>query len=169
MKNIILIGMPGCGKSTLGKKLAARLGVKFYDADDVLEEREARTIKSFFAESEDAFRDAETRTLRYMAHSLKGVVIATGGGAVKRGINMELIGENGVIIFIERAPEKILSCIGGDARPLLAQDKQRIFNLYNERIDLYKKYGQYIIDNNQSEADALTALYEIATKVGDVE
>ena len=77
MKNIVLIGMPGCGKSTFGKRLARRLGCKFYDADDVLEQREQRTIKDFFAESEDAFRAAETRTLAYLAE-LEGAVIATG-------------------------------------------------------------------------------------------
>ena len=67
MKNIVLIGMPGCGKSTFGKRLAKRLGCRFYDADEVLEQREQRTIKDFFAESEDAFRAAETRTLAYLA------------------------------------------------------------------------------------------------------
>jgi len=166
MKNIVLIGMPGCGKSTLGKKLAAKFCIDFYDADEVLEAREARTIKSFFAESEDAFRQAETRTLKHMAHTLNGTVIATGGGAVKRSINMELMSENGIMVFIDRAPEKILSCIGGDSRPLLAEDKQRIFNLYNERIDLYKKYGQYVVNNNNTESEALEALCEIVTKVG---
>lgn len=59
MKNIVLIGMPGCGKSTFGKRMAKRLQLPFYDADSVLEEREQRTIKSFFAESEEAFREAK--------------------------------------------------------------------------------------------------------------
>ena len=129
MKNIVLIGMPGCGKSTFGKRLARRLGRKFYDADDVLEEREQRTIKDFFAESEDAFRAAETRTLAYLAE-LEDAVIATGGGAVKRAENMELMKRNGVVIFLDRKPEQILGNIEGDARPLLAEDKQRIFKLY---------------------------------------
>ena len=101
MKNIVLIGMPGCGKSTFGKRLARRLGYKFYDADDVLEEREQRTIKDFFAESEDAFRAAETRTLAFLAE-LEGVVIATGGGAVKRSENMELMKRNGAVVFLDR-------------------------------------------------------------------
>lgn len=164
MKNIVLIGMPGCGKSTLGKKAALKLGLPFYDADEVLEEREQRTIKNFFAESENAFRDAETRTLKHMAETLHGCVIATGGGAVKREINMELMGENGIIVFIDREPQKILSCIGGDARPLLAADKQRIFNLYNERISLYRKYGEEVVDNNVTEDEALEALCKIAMK-----
>lgn len=95
MKNIVLIGMPGCGKSTFGKRMAKRLQLPFYDADTVLEEREQRTIKAFFAESEDAFRAAETRTLAYLAEC-DGAVIATGGGAVKRAENMELLKRGGV-------------------------------------------------------------------------
>ena len=67
MKNIILIGMPGSGKSTLGRLLAQQLGYGFYDADQVLEEREGRTIKELFAVSEDCFRDAETRTALHLA------------------------------------------------------------------------------------------------------
>lgn len=157
MKNIVLIGMPGCGKSTFGKRLAKKLGRKFYDADEVLEEREQRTIKDFFAESEDAFRAAETRTLAYLA-TLEGVVIATGGGAVKRAENMELMKRDGVVVFLDRKPEQILGNIEGDARPLLAADKQRIFKLYEERIDLYRKYADKIITNSGDFGKTLAAL-----------
>ena len=157
MKNIVLIGMPGCGKSTFGKRLARRLSRKFYDADDVLEEREQRTIKDFFAESEDAFRAAETRTLAYLAE-LEDAVIATGGGAVKRAENMELMKRNGVVIFLDRKPEQILGNIEGDARPLLAEDKQRIFKLYEERIDLYRRYADKIITNSGDFGRTLVAL-----------
>lgn len=161
MKNIVLIGMPGCGKTTFGKKLAKKLGVSFYDADEVLEAREQRTIKSFFAESEDAFRTAETRTLRYLA-DLNGAVIATGGGAVKRAENMELAKRGGVVVFIDRRPENILGCIAGDARPLLAADKQRIFTLYEERIALYRKYADYTVENNGDFGSVLQGLQKIA-------
>lgn len=157
MKNIVLIGMPGCGKSTFGKRLAKKLGRKFYDADEILEEREQRTIKDFFAESEDAFRAAETRTLAYLA-TLEGVVIATGGGAVKRAENMELMKRDGVVVFLDRKPEQILGNIEGDARPLLAADKQRIFKLYEERIDLYRKYADKIITNSSDFGRTLAAL-----------
>ena len=159
MKNIVLIGMPGCGKSTLGRKLARSLERDFYDADAVLEQREQRSIKSFFAESENAFREAETRTLAYLA-GLQDVVIATGGGAVKRAVNMELLKQNGNIIFIDRKPEEILGDIEGDDRPLLAADKQRIFQLYAERIALYKKYAEKTIENNGTLAAALAQLQE---------
>lgn len=157
MKNIVLIGMPGCGKSTFGKRLARRLGRKFYDADEVLEQREQRTIKDFFAESEDAFRAAETRTLAYLAE-LEDAVIATGGGAVKRAENMELMKRRGVVVFLDRKPEQILGNIEGDARPLLAADKQRIFKLYEERIDLYRKYADRIITNSGDFGRTLAAL-----------
>lgn len=157
MKNIVLIGMPGCGKSTFGKRLAKRLGRKFYDADEVLEQREQRTIKDFFAESEDAFRAAETRTLAFLAE-LEDAVIATGGGAVKRSENMELMKHKGVVVFLDRKPEQILGNIEGDARPLLAADKQRIFKLYEERIDLYRKYADKIITNSGDFGRTLVAL-----------
>lgn len=166
MKNIVLIGMPGCGKSTFGKRLAKKMGRSFYDADTVLEEREARTIKDFFAESEDAFRAAETRTLAYLAE-LEGVVIATGGGAVKRAENMELMKRNGVVVFLDRKPEQILGNIEGDARPLLATDKQRIFKLYEERIDLYRKYADKIITNSGDFGRTLAALESYAKQIAD--
>ena len=166
MKNIVLIGMPGCGKSTFGKRLARRLGYKFYDADDVLEEREQRTIKDFFAESEDAFRAAETRTLAFLAE-LEGAIIATGGGAVKRAENMELMKRKGVVVFLDRKPEQILGNIEGDARPLLVADKQRIFNLYEERIELYRKYADKIITNTGEFGKTLAALEGYAKEIAE--
>ena len=164
MKNIVLIGMPGCGKSTFGKRMAKRFQLPFYDADAVLEEREQRTIKAFFAESEEAFRAAETRTLAYLAEC-DGAVIATGGGAVKRAENMELLKRGGVVIFIDRKPENIIDCIAGDARPLLAADKQKLYTLYNERIALYRQYADYTIDNNGDFGRVLHELLNIAAKL----
>ena len=149
MKNIILIGMPGCGKTTFGKKLAEEMHREFYDADEVLVMREHRSIADFFAESEEAFRAAETKTLQYLAE-MEGVIIATGGGAVTRPENMELLSENGVIVFIDRKPENIYITINDVVRPLLNDDKLRLFKLYEERIELYKKYATYIIGNNGS-------------------
>ena len=164
MKNIVLIGMPGCGKSTFGKVLAKELGLNFYDADDALEQREKRTIKDFFAESEDAFREAETRTLKYLS-SLNNAVIATGGGCVKRQQNIQLLKQSGNIIFLHRLPENIISCISGDSRPLLAQDKKRIFQLYEERRELYYKYADYIAENNGDFTETLQQLKQYAKEI----
>ena len=78
-QNIIIIGMPGCGKSTFGKALARKLGRPFYDADDVIVRQEGKTIPELFAISEDCFRDAEVRASRFLADK-KGIVVACGGG-----------------------------------------------------------------------------------------
>ena len=164
MKNIVLIGMPGCGKSTFGKRLAKKIALPFYDADAVLEEREQRTIKDFFAESEDAFRAAETRTLAYLAQ-LQGAVIATGGGAVKRRENMALVKREGVVVFLDRKPENILACLAGDERPLLAADKKRIYTLYDERIALYRQYADYTVENNGDFGSVMRGLLEIVQEV----
>ena len=142
------------------------MGCKFYDADDVLEQREQRTIKDFFAESEDTFRAAETRTLAYLAE-LEGAVIATGGGAVKRAENMELMKRKGVVVFLDRKTEQILGNIEGDARPLLAADKQRIFKLYEERIELYRQYADKIITNTGDFGRTLAALESYAKQISE--
>ena len=164
MKNIVIIGMPGSGKSTLGRLLAQKRGLAFFDADDVLEEREARSIKSFFAESEEAFRAAETRTLAYLAH-MENAVIATGGGAVKKEENIRLLKKSGRIIFIDRLPENIIGIIAGDVRPLLAADKKRIFALYDERIDLYRKYADFVVPNNDDMQAAMALLERYAKEI----
>ena len=75
MKNIVLIGMPGCGKTTLGKLLAAKLKMEFYDADDVLEQREPYSIKEFFARGEEVFREAEQRTAEFLACKENCVIV----------------------------------------------------------------------------------------------
>lgn len=156
-KNIVLIGMPGSGKTTFGKKLAEILKRDFYDADEVLVAREKHTIKELFAEGEKCFRDAETRTLRELS-KLDGVVIATGGGAVLRPENMEMLKENGVVIFINRSPDKIYHCINDNYRPLLADDKMKIYNLYAERKDLYQRYANYIVPNNGDSEETIHKL-----------
>lgn len=163
MKNIVLIGMPGCGKSTLGKLLAVELGRPFYDADTVLEEREGQTIRDLFAVSEDCFREAETRTVRYLA-GLEGCVIAAGGGVVKRAENLAALKAGSMIIFIDRQPENIVLDIDIADRPLLQAGRQRIFDLYNERVALYRRHQEHTIDNNETPAAALAALVELARR-----
>ncbi|MDO5379907.1 shikimate kinase [uncultured Phascolarctobacterium sp.] len=163
MKNIILIGMPGCGKSTLGKLLAQQLQRPFYDADSVLEEREGRSIKELFAVSEECFRDAETRTVKYLS-GLDGCVIAAGGGVVKRAENIEIFKTSGMIVFLDRLPEKIVQDVDTASRPLLAAGRQRIFDLYAERIELYRRYHDHSVDNNGEREAALQALLELVRR-----
>ncbi len=161
MKNIVLIGMPGSGKTTLGKMLALRLGADFYDADDVLEAREPYTIKEFFAQGEDVFREAEQRTAEYLAQK-NGCVIAAGGGVVKRDGSMQAYQKTSCIVFIDRPPEDIVSDVEIKTRPLLAAGTQRVFELYNERLALYKKYAAYTVQNVNGVEAALQQLLRIA-------
>jgi shikimate kinase len=146
MKNIVIIGMPGSGKTTFGSALAKRLGREFIDADTYIEEREAKTIPELFAISEDCFRDAETRSMQELS-AKDGVVIASGGGVVKRPINIEIMKKNGVVVFIDRSPDDIVSDVVISTRPLLADGKQKVYDLYNERIEKYKAAADIHLKN----------------------
>lgn len=149
MRNIILIGMPGSGKSTFGKMLAQKLGRKFVDADTYLEEKEGKTIKELFTVSEDCFRDAEERTIQDLAQK-EGLVIATGGGVVKRERNITHLKKSGIILFIDRKPEDIVTDVEVGTRPLLAEGTKKVFDLYNERIALYRKSADVAVENKGS-------------------
>ncbi|MDD3396886.1 MAG: shikimate kinase [Acidaminococcaceae bacterium] len=145
--NIILIGMPGCGKTMVGTALAQQLQREFYDADIVLEEREGKTIPELFAISEEAFRQAETRTLRYLA-TKENAIIATGGGAVTRPINMTLLGATGKSFYLNRELADIIADVDTTTRPLLQEGKQKMYRLYEERKQLYEHYADYQVGQN---------------------
>lgn len=165
MKNIVLIGMPGCGKTTIGKLLAEKLNKKFCDADEMLEAWEGKSIKALFALGEELFRDAETRTIKRLSAE-KGLVIATGGGVVKRPENMAMLGSSGIIVFIDRSPELICADVDVESRPLLAEGRQRIFELYKERLELYQKYSDFAVAN---EGQVETVVTEIINELRKVE
>ncbi|MGL5206313.1 MAG: shikimate kinase [Acidaminococcaceae bacterium] len=164
MKNIVLVGMPGSGKTTIGKILAAKLGRVFCDADHLLEEWEGRTIKELFAVSEEKFREAETRTIKKLINA-SNQVIATGGGVVKKAENMELLNAGGIIFFIDRSPELICADVDVTSRPLLAAGRERIFTLYKERLVLYQKYKHFAISNNGEPEAAVLEILNILKKV----
>lgn len=148
-QNIIIIGMPGSGKTTFGKALAKRLNRPFYDADDVIVEREGKTIPELFAISEDCFRDAEVRASQYLADK-QGIVVACGGGVVKRPENMDIFKKTGTVFFLDRSPDDIVTDVDVSTRPLLKDGKQKVYDLYDERINLYRGDGDYRIANNKS-------------------
>lgn len=147
-ENIIIIGMPGSGKTTFGKALAQRLDRPFYDADDVIVEQEGKTIPELFAVSEDCFRDAEVRASQFLAHK-SGIVVACGGGVVKRSENMDIFKKTGTVFFLDRSPDDIVSDVDVSTRPLLKDGKQKVYDLYDERIALYRNAADYCIPNNK--------------------
>lgn len=155
MKNIILIGMPGSGKTTVGSLLSKELGIPFIDADAYLEETLHTTIKELFAISEDAFRNAEEKVIQELSQK-ENIIIATGGGVVKRKRNIEHLSQSGVIYFLDRSPKEITTDVNIKTRPLLKEGKEKVYTLYEERIDLYREAAHHIVPNHES-LDAVVA------------
>ena len=148
-EKILLIGMPGCGKSTIGKVLANKLNYKFVDMDEYIEKMEGKSVSEIFKNGEDYFRNIETDACRNLSKENK-IVIASGGGVVKKKVNMELFKDNFTIVFIDRPLDNIFGDVEVEKRPLLANGKEVLYKLYNERYELYNLYCDYKIVNNKS-------------------
>ena len=150
MKNIVLIGMPGCGKTTLGKLIAKRLGADFFDADEETEKNSKMKISEIFSKlGEAAFRDLEHKTLCILSNK-QGSVISTGGGCVERKDNITRLRKNGIIVFIDRSVSDILSDINSENRPLLKGNVSALRQLYERRFPLYKEFCDIHIKNTDS-------------------
>ena len=155
MENTILIGMPGCGKSTIGKRLAMHLNKQFYDTDTEIIKRAGISIPEIFDQyGEAGFRNIETEVLRDLGKR-SGLVIATGGGCVTRTENYDLLHQNGTIIWIQRE----LYALPTDGRPLSRWDKMEA--MYEVRKPLYASFCDYIIENNSDMDEVLSNLIVI--------
>ena len=159
MENIILVGMPGCGKSTLGQLLAQQLGKAFVDADQELVRTYGTDIPTIFeTEGEAGFRIKETAVLETLGKQA-GLVIATGGGCVTRSANYPLLHQNGTIFWLRRDLEKLPS----EGRPLSQIIKME--DMYRIRKPLYGSFSDYCIDNNRQPeltAAEIAAIWESA-------
>lgn len=135
--NIYLTGMPGSGKSTIAKLLAQSVGYEALDLDAEIEKSAGCTISQIFnLQGEEPFRDIESRAVTDAAKR-DGLVVATGGGCILRMENVERMKESGLIVFIDRPLENILTDIETGHRPLLKDGKQKLLDLYDARIGLY--------------------------------
>lgn len=154
MKNIILIGMPGCGKSTVGKHLA-KLGSRiFIDTDTMIENRTGKKISELFSEyGEDGFRKIESEVFKE-AVKTKNAIIATGGGIVTVPSNYD-IATCGIIVFVDRPLDNISSDIKTDKRPLLKNSPKKLSELYDKRFDEYMRWADIHIINDKSLSDAI--------------
>ena len=152
MENLILIGMPGSGKTTVGQALAKRLGKEFRDADAVLEETTGRRIEDIIrTDGEAVFRDMETKTLADLGKE-SGLVIATGGGCVTREENYPLLHRNGVIIRLIRDTDKLPT----HGRPL--SQAGPLSEMRKRREPMYCRFADDTVDNNGSLEDTLTQI-----------
>ncbi len=155
-ENRVLIGMPGCGKSTVGAALAARLGRPFVDSDLELEKGLGMPCGDYItAHGEEAFRARETEVLARLGME-SGLVIATGGGCVTRPENYPLLRQNGTIIFLDRE----LSKLAREGRPL--SQRGSLEDLYAVRLPLYRSFADLIIPNTGEDPDAAARTVEEA-------
>lgn len=143
--NIILIGMPSAGKTTIGKMLAQRMNKEFVDLDDAIIKKAGMSIPEIFKVSGEAgFRVIETEVSIELA-KCNNKIIATGGGTVKHKVNMNYLRQNGITIFIDRDINKLIS---SDPNRPLSSSREALQQLYTERSSLYREYASYIAVNN---------------------
>lgn len=153
-KNIVLIGMPGCGKSVLARLLSKRIDVNYIDIDKYIQGKTNTTIDELFKSGENYFRDIESSICKEVS-LFDDIIISTGGGVVKRKENIDNLKNNGTIIFIDRPLDKILADINTASRPLLNDGKERLISLYEERYPLYNEYCDLRIVNDSSLEDTI--------------
>lgn len=155
MQNIVIIGMPGSGKTAVSTMLAERLGRKIFDTDTIVSEKAGMTIPEIFAaQGEAGFRKLETEATAEVG-KLSGNIISTGGGVVTVADNYELLHQNGVIVWIERDTNKLAR----DGRPIsLSSD---LNELYAARLPLYEHFADIKADNNGDINDTVNAIMEM--------
>lgn len=155
MQNIVVIGMPGSGKTAVSTMLAERLGRKIFDTDTIVSEKAGMTIPEIFAaQGEAGFRKLETEATAEVG-KLSGNIISTGGGVVTVADNYELLHQNGVIVWIERDTNKLAR----DGRPIsLSSD---LNELYAARLPLYERFADIKADNNGDINDTVNAIMEM--------
>lgn len=155
MKNIVLVGMPSSGKSTLAAALGEKLGRPVYEADALIEQEAGMDIPAIFAQyGEGHFRALETEILSRLG-KLSGAVISTGGGCVTREENYDLLHQNGTIVWLQRGTENL----DKTGRPLSL--KNDLNEMYQKREPMYRRFADAAVDNNGSVEATLTQILEV--------
>jgi shikimate kinase len=165
-RHIFLVGMPGSGKSALGRRVAAKLQIPYLDTDAYLAERTGmNTAQLYETYGESAFRDGETRLLQDIINASPGI-ISTGGGVALREENRLIMKNHGYIVLIDRPIDDIMVDVRAEKRPLLAQKgREEIERIYNERMPVYRSVADTTLDNGKGFYNGLSGLEEIVLRL----
>lgn len=159
--NVVLIGMMGCGKSTVGKLLAEALGFTFMDTDQYIEEALGRSIPDIFArEGEAFFRDRELGAAEELARR-KGQVIACGGGLPTRADSIASLKDSGTVIFLRRDPGEIYDSVSMDGRPLGQQGRAAFLERYAGREPVYQAWADHVVEVQPTPAETVQRILEV--------
>ena len=166
-----LIGLPGSGKSTVGRQLARRLQLPFVDSDHVIEERLGCPIRQYFErEGEASFRDVEAEVLDHLTLAERGV-LSTGGGAVLREANRSHLRDRGTVVYLKSSPDELFRRLRHDRnRPLLqvADPLARLRDLYAVRDPLYRETAHFTIETGQPSVATLVNMIVMQLELAGV-
>jgi shikimate kinase len=166
-----LVGLPGSGKSTVGRQLARRLQLPFYDSDHVIEERLGCPIRvAFERDGEPAFRDLEEAVLDELTQ-IPRAVISTGGGAVIRPATRQHLRERGQVVYLNSTPDEIFRRLRHDVnRPLLqvADPLSRLRDLYAQRDPLYRETAHFVIETGRPSVATLVNMIVMQLELSGV-
>ena len=158
--SIALVGLPGSGKSTVGRQLARRLQLPFIDSDPVIEQRLGCSIREYFErEGEERFRDLEEAVIDDLTQHHQGV-LSTGGGSVLRPVNRERLRSRGHVVYLRSSPEEVFRRLRHDVnRPLLqvSDPLGRLRDLYAVRDPLYRETAHFVIETGRPSVAALVS------------
>ena len=161
MAVIALIGMPGSGKSSVGRQLARRLNWSFADADAEIERQIGCTIRAYFEQhGEAAFRDVEQAVLADLVHRER-LVLATGGGAVVREANRRLLTSHAEVVYLRSSPEELMRRLRHDThRPLLqgGNPMRKLRELFEQRDPLYRESARFVIETGRPSMKILSGM-----------
>ena len=161
MKNIVLIGMMGCGKSTVGRLAAGKLGMAFVDTDERIEGDTGRAIPEIFAsEGEAGFRDLELAVSRALARE-QGLVIACGGGLPTRPDAIASLKSSGAVFWINRDPGVIYDTVSMAHRPLGQGGKEDFLERFRQREPIYRRWADHVIDSPGGVEETARAILEV--------
>ena len=165
MSNLILIGMMGCGKTTVGQLLAQRLGWAFIDTDAYIEQQQGRTIPDLFAhEGEGYFRALELEASRALARR-DCTVIACGGGLPTQAAAIAALKDSGHVVWLNRNPEEIIDTVSMAGRPLGQGGRQDFLDRFARREPIYRRWADHIIQGHRSPQEAAEQIAALYTEV----